>query len=279
MSDEEASDQEYSEHIKTDFMDRVARESSTPMMQKGPVRLILVIVAIGIIFGGYSLVMFIMNMDKNAAVNNVAVNLQNPDLQDGIARVDVSISNLNPISVDHVQFKYTISGPDGTAAATGIVDIPESIPTGASRTFRHVKLGPLQGEAARMKAELVDLKMGPKSKLAAGLDSRFSEILTTTKGPEQVTAFTEFVGQAPNFAPGFIALGRAELNEGDANKAIVDFEKATKLDPKNADAHYALGMALLDKRERAAAEKEIGAAYDLAPNDPDIQKTIQENRR
>jgi len=40
-----------------------------------------------------------------------------------------------------------------------------------------------------------------------------------------------------------------------------------------------LGLALLGKNARATAEKEIGIAYDLAPNDPDIQKTISENRK
>jgi tetratricopeptide (TPR) repeat protein len=265
-------------HIKTDFMDRQARESATPFMQKFPVRVMMVLLAVGILYGGYNLVMYCMNLEKNQAINNVGVTLQEPDLQDGVARVDVTISNLNAVPVDHIQFKYTINGPDGNAAATGLVAIPELIPTGASRTFRHVKLGPLQGEAARMKAELVDLKVGPKSTLPAGLDSRFTEILTL-KPAESIPAFTEFVGQAPNFAPGFIGLGRAYLADGNDSKARDAFEKAVKLDPKSADAHYALGLALLGKNARATAEKEIGIAYDLAPNDPDIQKTISENRK
>lgn len=265
-------------YIKTDFMDRQAREMSTPMLQKGPVRIALAIVAIGIIFGAYNLVMFVINMDKNTAINNVAVNLQDPDLQDGIARVDVTVSNLNVFPVDHVKFKYTITAPDGSPAATGDVGIAEEIPAGASRTFHHVKLGPLQGEAARMKAELSDLKMGAKVKLPAGVDTRFSELLTM-KGEEQLKGLSEFVAQAPDFAPGFIALGRAYVGEGNSTKAKEEFEHAVKLDPKSADAHYELGLAMLSKAERNAAEKEIGVAYELAPNDPNIQRTIQENRK
>ncbi len=277
MQDEEY-EQEDQRHIKTDFMDRQAREISTPLLQQGPIRIVLAIVAIGVLFGGYNLVMFVMNMGKNAAIANVAVNLKDPDLQDGVARVDVNVSNLNPFWVDKIQFKYTISGPDGNAAATGVVGVADQVPAGASRTFHHVKLGPLQGEAARMKAELVDLNAGPKPALTAGLDNRFSEIMLL-KGPEAIGAFNEFVGQAPKFAPGYIGLGRAYLAEGEDKKAKDAFQKAVEIDPKDADAHYQLGLALLNLKERDAAEKEIGAAYELAPNDPDIQKTISENRK
>ncbi|CAN5398077.1 hypothetical protein BH10CYA1_BH10CYA1_00120 [soil metagenome] len=271
MEDEE-------QHIKTDFMDRQAREMSTPMLQQGPVRIVIAIVVIGILFGGYNLVMFVMNMGKNAAIGNVAVNLKEPDLQDGVARVDVNVANLNATWVDKIQFKYIISGPDGTVAASGVVGVPDKVPAGATRTFRHVKLGPLQGEAARMKAELVDLNMGPKPSLSAGLDARFSEIMLL-KGAEAVGAFNQFVGQAPKFAPGFVGLGRAYMAEGDDAKAKEAFKKAVEIDPKDADAHYELGLALLNQKDRTDAEKEIGAAYELAPNDPDIQKTISENRK
>lgn len=266
------------QHIKTSFMDRQAREISTPLLQQGPVRIALAIVVIGILFGGYNLVMFFMNMEKNSAIGNVAVNLKDPDLQDGVARVDVAVSNLNATSIDHIQFKYTISGPDGSAAATGNTSIADQVPAGASHTFRHVKLGPLQGEAARMKAEITDLHLGPKPALAAGLDSRFSEILLL-KGAEAVGAFKEFTGQAPKFAPGFIGLGRAYLAENNDKDAKEAFQKAVEIDPKDADAHYQLGLVMLRMKERDAAEKEIGAAYELAPNDPDIQATISENRR
>ena len=96
-------------HIKTDFMDRQARESATPFMQKFPVRVMAVLLAVGILYGGYNLVMYFMNLEKNQAINNVGVTLQAPDLQDGVARVDVTISNLNAVPVDHIQFKYTIN--------------------------------------------------------------------------------------------------------------------------------------------------------------------------
>ncbi len=271
-------DDEEQYQIKTDFMDRQAREISTPLLQQGPVRIVIAIVTVGILFGGYNLVMFVMNMGKNAAIANVAVNLKDPDLQDGVARVDVNVSNLNPFWVDKIQFKYTISGPDGNAAATGVVGVPDQVPAGASRTFHHVKLGPLEGEAARMKAELVDLNVGPKPGLSAGLDNRFSEIMLL-KGPEAIGAFNEFVGQAPKFAPGYIGLGRAYLAEGEDKKAKEAFQKAVEIDSKDADAHYQLGLALLNLKDREAAEKEIGAAYELAPNDPDIQRTISENRK
>ncbi|HEY9676367.1 MAG TPA: tetratricopeptide repeat protein [Drouetiella sp.] len=266
------------ERIKTDFMDRQAREISTPMLQKGPVRIAIAIVVIGVIFGIYSAVTFFINLPKNSAINNVAVNLQDPDLQDGIARVDVTVTNLNTFPVDHVKFKYTISGPDGNAAATGDVGVDEQNPAGASRRFHHVKLGPLAGEAARMKAELTDLKMGPKPNLSPELDSRFTEVLTM-RGEEQLPQLKQFVAQAPDFAPGYIAYGRALVGDGNSTEAVTQFKKAVELDPKSADAHYELGLALLSKNDRADAEKEIGTAYDIAPNDPNIQRTIQENRK
>lgn len=263
--------------IKTNFFENQAKESAAPITKNYTVMILLGLLVIGIIFGAYQLILYFTNLEKNQAINNVAVQLNKPDLEDGVARVDVAISNLNPVSVDHIVFKYNIKGPDGNSSSAGTVNIAESVPVGASRTFRHVKLGPLEGEAARMQAELVDLKLGPKSKLPPELESRFSEI-AAMKEQDAIDGFSDFVKKAPQFAPGFIGLGRAYLASGNDPRAEEAFREAIKVDPKNADAHYCLGLVLLNKKNKPEAEKEVGVAFELAPNDPDIQRTIQENR-
>jgi tetratricopeptide (TPR) repeat protein len=189
----------------------------------------------------------------------------------------VIVQNLNPQTISDIAFSYTIIGPSGDTAASGIAHIPELVPIGATRRFQHVSLGPLTANAARMQTDLVDLKLGPKSSLSPDLYNQFIDT-ASLKDEESLKAYMQFTAKAPDFSPGFVGLGKAYLGAGEDVNAEKAFREAVRLDSKNADAHYCLGLALLNERKRAEAEKEIGVAYDLAPNDPDIQKTIQENR-
>jgi tetratricopeptide (TPR) repeat protein len=262
--------------LKTDFYDKQAREISKrgvplPLMVLGAV------VLAGILFGGYQLTMYILNFDKIQAIKNVAVTLAKPELFDGVAKVDVSIQNLNPQSISAIAFRYNIIGPTGDTAASGIAHIPEMVPIGATRRFQHVTLGPLTASAARMQTELIDVKLGPKSALTADQFNQFVET-AAMKDDDRLKGFTDFVKAAPNFSPGYVGLCKAYLAGGEDKNAENAFRQAVKLDAKNADAHYCLGLALLNLRQRDEAAKEIGIAYDLAPNDPDILKTIQDNR-
>lgn len=262
--------------LKTDFYDKQAREISKPGV---PLPLIVLgaVVLAGVVFGAYQLFLFIVNFDKNQAIKNVAMTLQKPELFDGIAKVDVKIQNLNPQSISDISFRYNILGPSGDTAASGIAHIPEMVPIGATRRFQHVTLGPLTASTQRIQTELLDLKLGPKPNLTADQFNNFVDT-SAMKDDERLKGFTDFVKATPDFSPGYVGLGKAYLDGGEDKNAENAFRQAVKLDDKNADAHYCLGLALLNERQRAEAEKEVGVAYDLAPNDPDIQKTIQDNR-
>jgi tetratricopeptide (TPR) repeat protein len=260
-----------------DFYSRQARENAAPG-GKLPKTILLGVLVIGVLFGAYQLTMFIVNFDKNQAIRNVAVNLAKPELFDGVAKVDVTINNMNPQTISDITFKYEIIGPGGDTAASGTAHIPEMVPIGAERRFQHVTLGPLTASAARMKTDLVDLKLGPKANLTAEQYNKFVDA-AGMKDEEQVQGFTDFVKSAPDFSAGYVCLGKAYEAAGDDAKAEEAYNHAIKLDPKNADAHYSLGLVYLAQKKRDQAEKEVSTAYDLAPNDPDIQKTIQDNRQ
>lgn len=260
--------------VRTHFFENQAKESSTPVTQKLHVRILLLILLAGIVYGGYQLVTYFMNLDKINAMKNVEVTLEAAEMRDGVAIVDVRIGNLNAAPVSNVSVKYNIMGPSGSTIATGVVPLGEPIPPGDVRTFRHVKLTSFEGESKHLQTEVADLKVGPKPDISSDLEGRYLE-LTSLKGEEAKQGFEEFVKSAPNFIPGYIFLGRLYMEEENLDKAVENFEKAVKLDDKNADAHYNLGVALSKKHDKARAEKELEAAYNLTPNDPDVQRAIQ----
>lgn len=260
--------------LKTNFLQNQAKESATPAMKSAPVRIVLFLVGMGILVGAFQLVMFVVNFDQIQAIKNVEVVLDNPGLMNGIATVNVKVTNLNPVVISDMALRYTITGPDGASASSGTVNIPDRVPPGDARTFRHVKLGPLTDEAHRMHADLVGLRLGPKGKLSAEQALRFTEI-SGLKDDEARKAFEEFVKSAPDFAPAYICLGRASMALDDYAEAARSFEQAARLEPGNADAHLNLGRALMKKGDKQAACKELQAAYDLTPDDPDVQRTIQ----
>src|ERR1051325_10408052 len=62
-----------------------------------------------------------------------------------------------------------------------------------------------------------------------------------------------------------IAAGRAALDRGDVDQALVQFEKAVAANPKDARAHYYLGLANGRKAQKAGilgGMSNIGAAKD-----------------
>ena len=200
----------------------------------------------GILVGAFQLVTFVVNFDQIQAIKNVEVVLDSPGLMNGIATVNVKVTNLNPVVISDMALRYTITGPNGASASSGTVNIPDHVPSGDARTFRHVKLGPLTDEALRMHADLVGLRLGPKGKLSAEQALRFTEI-SGLKDEDAHKAFEEFVKSAPDFAPGYICLGRASMALDDYDEAARSFEQATRLEPGNADAHLNLGRALMKR--------------------------------
>jgi tetratricopeptide (TPR) repeat protein len=265
---------EKEERVRTQFFENQARESSAPVTQKLHVRILLALALCAVLFGGYSAVQFFLNMDKNNAIRNVEVNLEAAELRDNVAVVDLRITNLNASPVFDVSVAYDITGPSGASVAKGTVPLGEPIPPGDVRTFRHVKLTSFEGESKHLKTEISDLKVGEKPNISSDLEARYLE-LTSLKGDEAKQGFIEFVQKAPNFIPGYISLGRLYMEEQDYAKACETFSKAVQIDAKNADAHYNLGIALEKKGDKPGAQKELEAAYNLTPNDPDVQRAIQ----
>ena len=203
--------------LKTDFLDKQAKANSAPGGRL-PLMVLGGVALIGIIFGAYQLVMFIMNYDKIQAIKNVAVTLQKPEVFDGIAKVDVIIQNMNPQTISDIAFKYNILGPSGDTASSGVAHIAEMVPAGGSRHFQHVSLGPLTGNSTRMQTELVDLKLGAKPDLTADQFNKFVDTVAL-KDEEKMNAFTDFVRSAPNFSPGYVGLGKAYLASGEDKNA------------------------------------------------------------
>lgn len=69
-------------------------------------------------------------------------------------------------------------------------------------------------------------------------------------------------------------LGRMYLNENESSKAAEVLEQVTKINPRHANAHYALGLAYERKGEDEKALEEYKKVQELSPQNPDIQNRI-----
>ena len=71
----------------------------------------------------------------------------------------------------------------------------------------------------------------------------------------------------PKFAIAYNNRGDALMTRGDIDKAIADFSTAIKHDPQNVHAYGNRGWAHQRKRDFARALADYGSAIELAPND------------
>lgn len=260
-------------HIRTSFLDNQAQEISKPPPNM-PLRIVGGLILCGVLIGLFQMVMYFVNLSKTTAVKNVATVLQNPILRDGTAMVDVDVDNLNPEPVSNVTMHWDILGPSGSPVASGTVSIPGSVPAGDTRLFRNVKLGPLTEQAQRMHAEAVDLKLGPKPALKADLANTFSDA-AALKDEDKITAFQQFIKDAPDFVPAYVELARAYMSTHDYDKAASAMRTAIKLNPKDGNLHFHLALALQSNNEKKESIAELKKAYDLLPEDENIQRMIQ----
>src|SRR5436853_5490888 len=65
-----------------------------------------------------------------------------------------------------------------------------------------------------------------------------------------------------------VTKGTAAVKAGDWNAARASFEAAIKKNPKQADAHYYLGLVMDKNGDRAAAENLYRPALELRPDSP-----------
>jgi Flp pilus assembly protein TadD len=70
----------------------------------------------------------------------------------------------------------------------------------------------------------------------------------------------------PKFVPALVNLADLDRARGDDAKGVTLLRQATALEPGNADAHHALGLALVRQRNLPVALDELRKAMDLAPN-------------
>jgi Flp pilus assembly protein TadD len=76
----------------------------------------------------------------------------------------------------------------------------------------------------------------------------------------------------------FVNLARAALMAGDAASATGSLLRALRIQPENAKARYLLAIALWKQAERAAAERELCRAQQLAPGSSKIASALERLR-
>ncbi|MGE5849462.1 MAG: tetratricopeptide repeat protein [Candidatus Methylomirabilota bacterium] len=86
-------------------------------------------------------------------------------------------------------------------------------------------------------------------------------------GPMAVEAARKLLASRPGHE-GFIALGEALLLNGEADAAIVEYQKAVALAPASAVAHVALGSAFARLGRAEAAVEHFLRAVELEPGNP-----------
>lgn len=70
-------------------------------------------------------------------------------------------------------------------------------------------------------------------------------------------------------------LGRLYFNDGQIDKAILEFETVVELNPNHSNAHYSLGLAYQTKGEKEKALKEFEKVLELNPGSKDVQSRIE----
>lgn len=257
--------------LKTNFLENQAKEGNLSTFKRGPILFVLILIAAGVLYGVYQGVMYFLNIEKHMAKRNVEIFFNRPEMKNGEAYVHVRVRNLNPNDVQNIVFRFKVNDPSGKSLASGTVTLPYVVPAGDEREYSGVKLGSVSGSGSRMDAELLELTPVEKVyKLTPVQQDQFAEALLAKEN--QAEELEKFANQVPEFVPGLIAAGRAN-QESNPLKAMDFLEKAIKLEPKNANAHFRLAMALMAK-EKSAARKELETAAALAPEDPEIKEKL-----
>ncbi len=86
------------------------------------------------------------------------------------------------------------------------------------------------------------------------------ELVRAEKTAEAVIEFKQAVVISPSFSPAYTELGKIYLKKGQLDEAIISFRSALRIDAKDFDAKLNYGIALLNKKDSAAAETELAEA-------------------
>ncbi len=96
-------------------------------------------------------------------------------------------------------------------------------------------------------------------------------ILLLGKGDfdQAIAEFRAAMKDNPDFAAGYVNIGRAYWQKGDVKEAIANLEKAGRLDPRMKEVPLMLGNIALKEGDLATAEAQFLKTLELEPNDTD----------
>ena len=158
---------------------------------------------------------------------------------DGVAKVDMTINNLNPTSISNIKVRYTILGPSGTTVASDVVTIPDTVPAGDERTFQHVSWRfPQTNQRECTPAGRRSFRSEKLSANCRNQEARFTDLAATQKSEEKIPQLEQFIKEAPNFVPGYIQLGLALM-------ATNEYERAISVLPKQSRFHRKMEMRII----------------------------------
>ncbi len=265
------------EHIHTDFMDRQAKENAKSGTARGFFIGFGILALVGVGFGGMQAVNYFSNFESNQFKRNVAINLKSPKVVGGKAVVSVDLKNSNAFDVSNPVFNYSIEGKDNKVISKGQVSVEGIVPAADRRTFDDVPLGEVTGQPARMHSDLVSLTVNSEVRpLPKGYPARFTGAMQNT-GAALISALKPLVEEQPEFEAGHIALGLAYQEQEDWANALKEFQRASELNPKSANAKYHEAMVFAHENKQKESEALLRKASDLSPQDPAIQKALSAN--
>jgi len=86
-----------------------------------------------------------------------------------------------------------------------------------------------------------------------------AKLMETGKYDEAIEQFTKAIDSNPRYKDAYCDRGIAYKKKGDCNRAIADYQQGLQLDNNDADIHYNLGLAYMDKKEFLSATIEFQA--------------------
>ena len=159
--------------------------------------------------------------------------------------------------------------------AAGIASLREAVRLDPGYAEARANLGaaltPTDAEAAVRELERA-VALAP-----ASLNAQFNLAVAYGASPAQglakeIAQLRKVIELSPSFARAHLALGKAQLRDGNVPDAIAELQEAARLEPKSGEAHYQLGLALAraGRKEEAAAAllkgRELVAADDRTQN-------------
>ncbi len=144
----------------------------------------------------------------------------------------------------------------------------------------------LYGKVLAVKGRLIDAeqalaKAAELAPLNASTWLNLGQVRYMRKKYEQaIDALEKAVELDPlGYPEAYFYLGRAHLDLGHVEEARLNFTKAIKLSPDNADYHYWLAEALLAANDGESARAELLRALELAPEHEQAKKALAELKK